>query len=220
MKICYGIKGAGMKLVFLGPPGAGKGTLATLAKQALYLPHISTGDIFRSNIKEGTPLGLKVKKILDSGGLVPDETTIEIVQDRLNKPDCQTGFILDGFPRTIAQAEALETFAAPQVVINFILADEIIIQRLSGRRVCKVCGASYHLQNLPPRREGLCDQCGGELIQRPDDTTQAIKERLSVYTAQTQPLIEYYRKKGTLKDIDATPKPEKVLQTLKKALKV
>ncbi len=209
-----------MKLIFLGPPGAGKGTLAVLAKEAFNLPHISTGDIFRSNIKEGTPLGLKVKKILDSGALVPDETTIEIVQDRLNKADCQKGYLLDGFPRTVTQAQALDGFSKPEAVVNFVLADEVIVQRLSGRRVCKACGASYHLQNLPPRQTGVCDNCSGELIQRPDDAPEAIQERLRVYKAQTEPLIAFYRQKGLLKDIDAAPAPESVLAALKKALNV
>ncbi len=208
-----------MKLIFLGPPGAGKGTLAVLAKEALNLPHISTGDIFRANIKEGTPLGLKVKKILDSGALVPDETTIEIVQDRLAKPDCLSGYLLDGFPRTVQQAQALDGFAKPEAVVNFVLADEIIIQRLSGRRVCKTCGASFHLQNLPPKKDGVCDHCSGELIQRPDDAPEAIQERLRVYKAQTEPLIDFYRQKGLLKDIDASPAPELVLEAMKKALK-
>lgn len=208
-----------MKLIFLGPPGAGKGTLAVLAKEALNLPHISTGDIFRANIKEGTPLGLKVKKILDSGALVPDETTIEIVQDRLAKPDCHSGYLLDGFPRTVQQAQALDGFAKPEAVVNFVLADEIIIQRLSGRRVCKTCGASFHLQNLPPKKDGVCDHCSGELIQRPDDAPEAIQERLRVYKAQTEPLIDFYRQKGLLKDIDASPAPELVLEAMKKALK-
>lgn len=208
-----------MKLVFLGPPGAGKGTLAALAKEALGIVHISTGDIFRANIKNQTPLGIKVKAILDSGGLVPDETTIEIVKDRLEKDDCASGYLLDGFPRTVGQAEALAGFAQLDGVVNFVLSDEEVVQRLGGRRVCKGCGAGYHVANLPSKKEGICDSCGGELIQRKDDEPASIKERLRVYNEQTAPLIAYYQKKGLLKDIDARPRPEDILESLKKALK-
>ncbi len=208
-----------MKLVFLGPPGAGKGTLAALAKDAFGIVHISTGDIFRFNIKNGTPLGLKVKAILDSGGLVPDETTIEIVKDRLAQPDCAPGFLLDGFPRTVNQAEALAGFAQLEAVINFKLADAQIIARLSGRRVCKVCGTGFHLTSLPPKKAGVCDKCGGELIQRKDDEPASIAERLKVYAENTQPLIDWYKAKGLLKNIDAAPSPEVILKDLKKVLK-
>jgi len=208
-----------MKLVFLGPPGAGKGTLASLAKEAFNVVHISTGDIFRANIKNGTPLGLKVKAILDSGGLVPDETTIEIVKDRLSQSDCKAGYLLDGFPRTVVQAEALSTFDKLDAVVNFVLGDDEIVARLSGRRVCKVCGTAYHLKSMPPAKLGVCDKCGGELIQRKDDEAVSIQERLRVYEASTQPLIDWYRKKGLLRDIDASPQPAQVLKELKKALK-
>jgi len=208
-----------MKLVFLGPPGAGKGTLATLAKDALGIVHISTGDIFRANIKNGTPLGLKVKAILDSGGLVPDETTIEIVKDRLAQPDCKAGYLLDGFPRTVVQAEALAGFEKLDAVVNFVLEDREIVARLSGRRVCKNCGTGFHLTALPPKKAGTCDQCGGELIQRKDDEAASIQERLKVYAASTQPLIDWYQKKGLLKNIDASPAPAEVLKDLKKVLK-
>ena len=207
-----------MKLVFLGPPGAGKGTLATLAKDTFGVVHISTGDIFRSNIKNGTPLGLKVKAILDSGGLVSDETTIEIVKDRLAQPDCRAGFLLDGFPRTVTQAEALAGFETLDAVVNFDLEDSKIVARLSGRRVCKNCGTGYHLTSLPPKKSGVCDKCGGELIQRKDDEPESIKERLKVYQAQTEPLIQWYRSKGLLRNIDASPSPEEVLKELKKVL--
>jgi adenylate kinase len=208
-----------MKLVFLGPPGAGKGTLATLAKDAFGVVHISTGDIFRSNIKNGTPLGLKVKAILDSGGLVSDETTIEIVKDRLAQADCRTGFLLDGFPRTVNQAAALAEFEKLDAVVNFVLDDNKIIARLSGRRVCKNCGTGFHLTSLPPQKAGICDKCGGPLIQRKDDEPASIEERLRVYTAQTEPLIQWYRARGLLRDIDAAPSPENVLKELKKVLK-
>lgn len=208
-----------MKLVFLGPPGAGKGTLASLAKEAFNVVHISTGDIFRANIKNGTPLGLKVKAILDSGGLVPDETTIEIVKDRLAQGDCKSGYLLDGFPRTVVQAEALSRFEKLDAVVNFVLDDGEIVARLSGRRVCKVCGTGYHLTAMPSAKPGICDKCGGELIQRKDDESASIQERLRVYAANTQPLIDWYRTKGLLKNIDASPQPSQVLKELKKVLK-
>jgi adenylate kinase len=207
-----------MKLVFLGPPGAGKGTLAALAKECFHLVHISTGDIFRANIKNGTPLGVKVKAILDSGGLVPDETTIEIVKDRLGQADCKAGYLLDGFPRTVGQAEALAGFEKLDAVVNFVLSDSEVVARLSGRRVCKACGTGFHLTALPPKKPGICDKCGGELVQRKDDEPASIEERLKVYEASTQPLIDWYRSKGLLKDIDASPEPAEVLKTLKKAL--
>jgi len=208
-----------MKLVFLGPPGAGKGTLASMAKDTFNVVHISTGDIFRANIKNGTPLGLKVKAILDSGGLVSDETTIEIVRDRLSQSDCQCGYLLDGFPRTVAQAEALAGFEKLDAVVNFVLDDGEIVARLSGRRVCKSCGTGFHLKAMPPKTAGICDKCGGELIQRKDDEASSIEERLRVYAANTQPLIDWYRTKGLLRDIDASPAPAEVLKDLKKALK-
>jgi len=207
-----------MKLVFLGPPGAGKGTLAALAKDAFGVVHISTGDIFRANIRNGTPLGLKVKAILDSGGLVPDETTIEIVQDRLRQSDAQPGYILDGFPRTVPQAEALAKFDTLDAVVNFELADAAIVRRLSGRRVCQNCGTGYHVASMPPKKEGVCDKCGGTLVQRKDDEPASIEERLRVYAANTQPLIDWYESKGLLKSIDASPSPETILGTLKNAL--
>ena len=207
-----------MKLVFLGPPGAGKGTLAALAKETFGIVHISTGDIFRSNIKNGTPLGLKVKTILDSGGLVSDETTIEIVKDRLGQADCQAGFLLDGFPRTVNQAQALAAFENLDAVVNFVLDDAEIIARLSGRRVCKSCGTGFHLTSLPPQKPGICDKCGGELIQRKDDEAGSIQERLKVYICSTQPLIDWYASKGLLKNIDASPSPEEILQELKQVL--
>lgn len=207
-----------MNLIFLGPPGAGKGTLSTLAKEALTLPHISTGDLFRAAIKNQTPLGQKVKAIVDGGGLVPDEITIAIVQEKLATPELQSGYILDGFPRTVGQAEALSGFSKVTRVVNFVLADDEIVRRLSGRRVCKACGATYHVENLPPKTEGICDACGGELIIRKDDQPQNIRTRLAVYAEQTQPLIDYYRQRGLLVDLDAAPAPEAVLTALKKAL--
>jgi len=207
-----------MNLVFLGPPGAGKGTLATLAKESLGLVHISTGDIFRANIKNGTPLGQKVKAILDSGALVPDEVTIEIVRDRLQQPDCAGGYLLDGFPRTVVQAEALATFSKLDAVVNFVLDDKEIVGRLSGRRVCSSCGTGYHLTALPPKKPEICDRCGSPLIQRKDDEPASIQERLVVYAKNTQPLIDWYRSKGLLRDIDASPAPNEVMTHLKEVL--
>ena len=207
-----------MKLVFLGPPGAGKGTLATLAKENLSLVHISTGDIFRANIRNQTPLGVQVKAILDSGALVPDDITIAIVKDRLQQPDALGGYLLDGFPRTIVQAQALSGFEQLDAVVNFVLKDSEVVRRLSGRRVCKSCGTGFHLTSLPPKKEGVCDKCGGTLMQRPDDEASAIQERLRVYHAQTAPLVEWYQSRGLLKEIDASPAPETVMKVLKELM--
>jgi len=160
-----------------------------------------------------------VKAILDSGGLVPDETTIEIVKDRLAQADCKAGYLLDGFPRTVVQAEALATFEKLDAVVNFVLDDAEIVARLSGRRVCKACGTGFHLTAMPPKAPGVCDKCGGELIQRKDDEPASIQERLKVYAASTQPLIDWYQKKGLLKDINAAPAPAEILKELKKVLK-
>ena len=191
-----------MKIIALGSPGVGKGTYATEIVQKYGLLHISTGQIFRENIKGGTELGLKAKEYIDAGKLVPDQVTIDMVKDRLGKDDCKDGgFLLDGFPRTIPQAEALSEFCEMDLVINFKADPEVIIQRLSGRRVCKKCGWTCHVQNIPPKQEGICDACGGELYQRDDDKPEAIKQRLIVYEEQTAPLIGYYKEKGILKEI-------------------
>lgn len=209
-----------MKLIFLGPPGAGKGTMADRVAEEQNLPHISTGDIFRYNIKNQTDLGKQVKAILDRGDLVPDELTINLVKDRLQKDDATAGFILDGFPRTIPQAEALEGFAAIDTVVNFVIPDDEIIKRLSGRRVAPTSGRTYHVMFNPPKVEGKDDDTGEDLIIRPDDQVDAIKNRLEVYWKQTAPLIEFYRSRGLLKDVDATPKPDVVYAGLKKALEL
>lgn len=206
-----------MKLIFLGPPGAGKGTLAAMVAGTYAIPHISTGEIFRAAIREKTPLGLKVQSIIDAGQLVSDDITIALVKERLEKSDAAQGFILDGFPRTIPQAEALAEIVAVDSAVNFDIADKDVVVRLSGRRVCKNCSQNYHIEFMPPKKEGVCDKCGGELFIREDDKIEAITKRLEVYRAQTAPLIDYYRKKSKLKDIDARPASGAVLETFKEA---
>ncbi|MCQ2412892.1 MAG: adenylate kinase [Sphaerochaetaceae bacterium] len=207
-----------MKMVFLGPPGAGKGTIAALAKDYYGIPHISTGDLFRSNIKNETALGLQVKSILASGGLVPDSVTIEMVRNRIAEPDCEKGFILDGFPRTIPQADALAEMTGLDAVVDFQISTEAVVARLSGRRMCPSTGRIYHILFNPPKVEGKDDETGEDLIQRDDDKEEAIKHRLEVYTAQTEPLIKYYTDKGLIKGVDASVAPDKVFENLKKAL--
>ncbi len=207
-----------MNLVFLGPPGAGKGTIASEAKNYFGIPHISTGDLFRSHIKGHTDLGKQVKVILAAGDLVPDSITIEMVKQRFLESDAQNGFILDGFPRTIAQADALSEMKALDAVVNFVLDRDQIVKRLSGRRVCKSTGKTYHIHYNPPKVEGIDDETGEPLIQREDDKPEAILNRLSVYEEQTEPLIAYYREKGLLVDIDASPAPEKVFAALIKTV--
>jgi adenylate kinase len=196
-----------MKMILLGPPGAGKGTQAKMLIDKLGIPQISTGDILRAAVKEGTPLGLEAKSYMDSGGLVPDEVIIGIVKERIQEEDCAKGFILDGFPRTIGQAEALgrmlsEMDSTIDAVASLTVEEEELVRRLTGRRTCRACGFGFHVQFKPPKAEGVCDECGGELYQRDDDQEVAIRERLSVYREQTQPLIDFYRGKGTLKAID------------------
>ncbi len=208
-----------MNLVFLGPPGAGKGTIAAIAKMELGVPHISTGDLFRANIKNETELGKQVKSILASGGLVPDEVTIKMVEKRLGDDDAKKGYILDGFPRTIAQAEALAAMSDVDAVINFTLDQDEIIRRLSGRRVCKSTGRTYHITSNPPKVDGIDDETGEVLIQRDDDKPEAISHRLDVYKASTAPLIDYYRSKGLLIDLDCSGAPEDILKDLIKKLK-
>ena len=207
-----------MRMVFLGPPGAGKGTIAKLAKDYYGIPHISTGDLFRENIKNETELGLQVKSILASGGLVPDSVTIEMVRNRLADPDCKKGFILDGFPRTIPQADALAQMTSLDAVVDFQLSREEVVKRLSGRRMCPSTGRIYHILFNPPKEEGKDDETGEDLVQRPDDREEAIVHRLEVYDAQTAPLIDYYKKKGLIRDVDASAKPSDVFELFKKAL--
>ena len=190
--------------IFLGPPGAGKGSLAVKVAEEYKIPHISTGDIFRANIKAQTPLGVKVKAIIDSGALVSDELTFELVKDRIAQDDCKNGYILDGFPRTIPQAEMLESLVSDIKVVNFEIQDEIVIRRLSTRRTCKACGANFNVLTLPPKVEGVCDKCNGELYQRDDDKQESIMNRMDVYREQTEPLINFYKEKGKITDLDAS----------------
>ncbi len=207
-----------MNLVFLGPPGAGKGTIAADAKEHYGIPHISTGDLFRYNIKNNTELGKQVQAILAAGDLVPDSITIEMVRQRFAQSDTDGGFILDGFPRTIAQADALAEMKELDAVVNFVLDTENVVKRLSGRRMCKSTGRIYHLVYNPPKVEGIDDETGEALFQRDDDKEEAILNRLEVYEAQTAPLIEYYRSRGKLIDIDASKSPKEVFASVKHAL--
>lgn len=187
-------------IILLGAPGAGKGTQAALIKEKYGLPHISTGDIFRKNIREGTPLGVQVKAIIDRGELVPDELTVALVKDRLAQPDCKEGYILDGFPRTLAQAQALEGFSRPNMAINIAVENEAVIKRIAGRRMCK-CGETYHISSYD---KDDCAKCGSKLYQRDDDKEDVVRERLRVYDAQTKPLIDFYAQRGLLRTVDGS----------------
>lgn len=198
-----------MKIIMLGAPGAGKGTQAKMIADKYSIPHISTGDIFRANIKNGTELGKKAKEYMDQGLLVPDELTVDLVIDRVAQEDCKNGYVLDGFPRTIPQAESLDATLASlgesvDYAINVEVPDEKIVNRMSGRRACVGCGATYHLVYAPTKAEGICDTCGAELILRDDDKPETVLKRLGVYHNETQPLIDYYRGKGILKEVDGT----------------
>ena len=208
-----------MKIIMLGAPGAGKGTQAKQIADKYNIPHISTGDIFRANIKNGTELGRKAKEYMDQGLLVPDELTCDLVMDRIQQDDCKEGFILDGFPRTIPQAEAL-TAALDNInqkmdfAIDVDVPDENIVNRMSGRRACLNCGATYHIVSIPTKVEGICDRCGNEVVLRDDDKPETVQKRLSVYHAQTQPLIEYYGAQGILKSVDGTQAMDKVFDDI------
>lgn len=205
-----------MKLIFLGPPGAGKGTQATGVSSHLRVPHISTGDMFRSAIKNQTPTGLEAKRYMDAGQLVPDSVVIAMVKERLAMPDCENGYLLDGFPRTVEQAEALEKFAAPDAVVDIEVPDEMLVDRLTGRRVCATCSGTFHISKLAD--EKLCPVCSGELYQRDDDKPATISNRLNVYHEQTAPLIGYYAGLGRLKRIDGNARPEDVFQNILSSL--
>ena len=204
-----------MNFIFLGPPGAGKGSLAVKVAQDYKIPHISTGDMCRANIKAQTPLGVKVKAIIDSGSLVSDDLTCELVKDRLSQDDCKNGFILDGFPRTIPQAEMFTKICSDVKVVNFEIAIDAVIKRLSTRRVCKSCGENFNILTLPPKVEGKCDKCGGELFQRDDDKEESIMHRMEVYHEQTEPLINFYREKGQITDIDGAIQTNDLLKEFK-----
>lgn len=207
-----------MNCIFLGPPGAGKGTMAARAAKECSIPQISTGELFREAIRNETQLGKQVQSIITQGGLVPDDVTVALVRERLGQPDAARGFILDGFPRTIPQAETLGSMTRIDKAINFSLPDEEVIRRLSGRRVCRTCGRNYHVLFLPPKVEGVCDVCGGELFTRDDDSVESIRTRLEVYTRQTAPLIEFYSDRGLLFSVDASPAPDQVFEQLKPLL--
>jgi adenylate kinase len=205
-----------MNLVFLGPPGAGKGTQAAVISNALNIPHISTGDMFRKAMRECTPTGLKAKAYIDNGQLVPDSVTIEMVAERLAEADCAGGYLLDGFPRNLDQAKALEGISKLDAVVDIAVADEDLISRLSGRRVCPACNGTFHVTKLS--NEKICPDCGGELIQRADDNPETIANRLSVYHAQTSPLTAFYAEKGILKQVDGALKMDEVSSEILKAL--
>ena len=208
-----------MKIIMLGAPGAGKGTQAKQIADKYSIPHISTGDIFRANIKNGTELGKKAKQYMDQGALVPDELTCDLVMDRIQQDDCKNGFVLDGFPRTIPQAEALDAALEKinekmDYAIDVDVPDENIVNRMSGRRACLNCGATYHLISIPPKVEGICDRCGSEIVLREDDKPETVQKRLKVYHEQTQPLIDYYKNQGILKSVDGTQPMDEVFKAI------
>jgi len=212
-----------MKIILLGAPGAGKGTQAKKLSARYDIPHISTGDIFRANIKNGTELGKKAKEYMDKGLLVPDELVVELVVDRLAQDDCKKGYVLDGFPRTIPQAEALDEALlrngeSIDYAIEVDASDMAIIKRMAGRRACPVCGATYHIVSIPPKTEGICDNCGSELILRDDDKPETVQKRLEVYHAQTQPLVQYYKDKGILKTVDGVKDADATFRDIEEIL--
>ena len=212
-----------LRTVLLGPPGAGKGTQAVKIVDKYGVPHISTGDIFRENIKNGTELGKKAQEYMNKGELVPDDLVIDLATSRLLEDDCKNGFLLDGFPRTVYQAEKLDEFLRAHgqkldVVIDIEVDKEELITRLTGRRVCKQCGASFHVVNIPPKKEGICDFCGGELMQRADDTAETVNNRIEVYNQQTMPLVEYYKKADNIVTIDGALPLDTVFAEIVKAI--
>ena len=208
-----------MKMILLGAPGAGKGTQAERLCKVLEIPTISTGNILRAAVKNGTPTGLKAKAFMDAGKLVPDDDIIGIITERLAEDDCKNGYILDGVPRTIAQAEAMEKAGINfDAVVSIEVADEVIMERMSGRRVCESCGASYHLVAVPPKVAGVCDSCGGKLVQRKDDAPETVKDRLAVYHKETEPLKDFYAQRGLLKSVENQPSVEATTAAILKAL--
>ena len=213
-----------MKIIMLGAPGAGKGTQAQMIADQYHIPHVSTGDIFRANIKNGTELGMEAKKYMDQGLLVPDELTVKILLDRVAEEDCKEGYLLDGFPRTIPQAEVLdkaltELGDAIDYAINVDVPDENIVKRMSGRRACLSCGSTYHMEHIPPKKEGVCDKCGNELVLRDDDKPETVLNRLEVYHKQTQPLIQFYEEKGVLRTVDGTKPMKELFDSIVEILK-
>lgn len=212
-----------MKIIMLGAPGAGKGTQAIMIAEKYGLPHISTGDMFRANIKNNTPLGVEAKKYMDAGQLVPDELTVKILLDRVAKDDCANGYVLDGFPRTIPQAEVLEKALNElndkiDFAINVDVPDENIVKRMGGRRACVKCGATYHIEHVPPKKEGICDNCGEALVLRDDDKPETVQSRLTVYHNQTQPLIDFYSERNVLKTVDGTQDMKDVFASIENIL--
>ena len=212
-----------MKLIIMGPPGAGKGTQAAYIKKYYNIPHISTGDMFREAIKEETDLGLEAKSYIEKGALVPDSVTIGLVEERLSKSDCKDGFLLDGFPRTIPQAKALDEILHNlkiklDAVINISVPDSVLVDRIVGRRVCKNCGVGYHIHNQKPRQDGVCDVCGGPLIQRKDDTEETVVNRLKVYSSQTKPLLEYYDKAKLVKTVNGIGDIQEIFKNIQNLL--
>ncbi|MBI3999850.1 MAG: adenylate kinase [Candidatus Omnitrophica bacterium] len=212
-----------LRIVLLGPPGAGKGTHAKILSERYELPHISTGDILRSQIKEGTPLGKKAKSFIDSGKLVPDELVVEMVREQLGSSDVNKGFILDGFPRTVEQAKALEKVLTEKkmpinLVLEFTTSEKVIVDRLSGRRACSSCGVNYHIRNIPPKQEGICDICSKALVQRKDDEPETVRKRLKVYQDQTAPLVKFYKERKVLRavsgDLEIEPLQEELAQSI------
>ena len=208
-----------MKIVMLGAPGAGKGTQAQMLAKKYDIPHVSTGDIFRMNIKNGTELGMEAKKYMDQGLLVPDELTVRILLDRVAREDCRKGYVLDGFPRNIPQADVLDEALSKlgdkiDYAINVDVPDENILRRMGGRRACLSCGATYHIEHVPPKKEGICDKCGQELVLRDDDKPETVKNRLQVYKEQTQPLIDFYTKQGVLHNVDGTKDMNEVFEAI------
>lgn len=214
-----------MRILIMGPPGAGKGTQAARIALSCEIPHISTGDIFRTEIKESSDLGKKIKSYLDTGKLVPDEVTVEVIRKRLLQPDCERGFLLDGFPRTIPQAEALDSIlktigeSGLDLVINISVAPQVLLERLTGRRVCGKCGTTFHILYQPPQEDGTCDRCGGDLYQRSDDTVETVSSRLDVYRRQTAPLLEYYQRRGIIQEVNGELSIDDVFQGIEKVIR-